>query len=62
MDDKIKDLRERINVGNGVAEELLILSGGDVDLAEKASLDARGLDQCKANIINRRFKRLEEDE
>ena len=56
---QIKDLRDRVGIGSSVAEELLILSGDDVDLAEAASRESRGLDQCKANIIDRRFKRLE---
>lgn len=59
MDKKVKDLRERIGVGDGVASELLVLSGGDVDMAEQASREAKGLDQCKANIIDKRFRRLE---
>lgn len=56
----IKELRRRIGVGTGVAEELLILSGGDVDMATEASVESAGLDQCKANIINERFRRIEE--
>lgn len=58
--DLIKDLRERINVGWSVAAELLTLAGGDIDLAEKASLESDGLDQCKAKIIDQRFKRIED--
>lgn len=57
---KVKDLRDRIGVGNCVANELLVLSGGDVDLAESASRASNGLDQCKAAIIDERFRRLEE--
>lgn len=56
----VKDLRERIGVGSCVANELLVLSGGDVDLAEECSLQADGLDQCKAAIIDARFRRLED--
>lgn len=56
----IKDLRQRIGVGAGVAEELLVLAGGDIDLAETCSVESRGLDQCKAAIINERFEALEE--
>lgn len=56
----IKELRRRIGVGAGVAEELLVLSGGDVDMATEASVEAAGLDQCKAHIINERFRRIEE--
>ena len=58
---KISQLRELIGVGHCVAEELLVLSGGDVDMAAECSRAARGLDQCKAAIINARFTRLEED-
>ena len=56
----IKELRNRIQVGNSVAEELLVLSGGDVDMAEECSRSSAGLDQCKAAIIDSRFRRLEE--
>ena len=55
----VKELRDRIGVGAGVAEELLVLSGGDVDMAEDASKKSRGLDQCKASIINSRFENIE---
>lgn len=57
-----KELSRRIGVGIGVASELLVLSGGDIDLAERCSREAGGLDQCKALIIDRRFKRLEDDD
>ena len=56
----IRELKKRIGVGTSVAEELLILSGGDVDMAEEASLESAGLDQCKANIIDKRFKQIED--
>lgn len=55
----VQELRNRIGVGTSVASELLVLSGGDIDLAEKCSQESEGLDQCKASIINARFKRLE---
>ena len=56
----VKDLRDRIGVGNVVAEQLLQLSGGEVDMAEEASLASSGLDQCKARIIDARFAALED--
>lgn len=56
----VKELRDRLGIGNSVASELLVLSGGDIDMAEDASRKAEGLDQCKANIIDARFKRLED--
>lgn len=55
----VKELRDRIGVGISVAKELLVLSGGDVDLAEECSNKSEGLDQCKAAIIDERFKRIE---
>lgn len=57
----VKELRKRLGVGMSVAHELLVLSGGDVDLAEKCSRKSPGLDQCKAAIINERFRRLEDE-
>lgn len=60
MESKVRELQRRIGVGVSVARELLVLSGGDVDLAEKCSRASVGLDQCKAAIINERFKRLED--
>ena len=56
----IKELRERLNVSKSVAEELLTLAGGDVELAVQASLESNGLTQCKANIIDKRFSKLEQ--
>lgn len=56
---KVNDLRDRISVGSSVATELLVLSGGDIDMAAEASFESTGLDQCKAAIIDKRFKRLE---
>ena len=58
---KMKELRSRIGVGQSVAAELLTLSGDDVDMAAEASLASVGLDQCKAAIIDKRFKQLEKE-
>ena len=58
---KVAELRERIGVGTNVAHELLVLAGGDVELAAESSLASKGLDQCKALIIDKRFKRLEKE-
>ena len=57
----VKELRKRLGIGMSVAHELLVLSGGNVDLAEKCSRESPGLDQCKAAIINERFRRLEDE-
>jgi hypothetical protein len=56
---QIKRLRDKIGVGASVAHELLVLSGCDVELAAQCSRESKGLDQCKALIIDRRFRRLE---
>lgn len=44
-----------------VAQELLILAGGDVDMVIQAAKEAPGLDQTKHLIINERLSRVEED-
>ena len=59
MKDKVAELRRRIGVGNSVADELLTLAGGDIDLAEKGSKMSPGLDQAKAAILNERISRIE---
>lgn len=58
----IKAIRSELGVGAGVATELLLLSGGDIDLAIECSKASTGLDHCKARIINARFERIEEDD
>lgn len=42
-----------------VAQELLVIAGGDVDLVIKAAKESSGLDQAKHMIINERFSRVE---
>lgn len=56
---QIDEVKYRIGVGTTVAKELLVLSGGDVELVVDSSLKSPGLDQCKARIIDERFKRIE---
>ena len=56
---KVKMLKDRIGVSESVADELLILSNDDVDMAERASRASKGLNQCKARIINERLSILE---
>lgn len=58
----IKAVRAALGVGAGVATELLLLSGGDIDLAIECSKASTGLDHCKARIIDARFKKIEEDD
>jgi hypothetical protein len=59
MEEKIKELSANLSVSRSVARELLVLSGGDIAMAEQASKESYGLDQCKSSIINKRFTRLE---
>ena len=61
MEEKVRDLCDRIHVGHGVAHELLVLGGGDIDMVEACSKAAKGLDQCKALVLNERFSRIEAD-
>lgn len=58
---KVREVRRRIGVGNGVANELLVLAGGDVELVVRSSKKSAGLDQCKAAIIDGRFRAIEEE-
>jgi hypothetical protein len=59
MEEKIKVLSTRLGVSRSVARELLVLSGGDIAMAEQASKESYGLDQCKSSIIDKRFAQLE---
>lgn len=60
LEGKVEELQRRIGSGKSVCRELLVLSGGDIDMAERASKQSFGLDQCKACIIDMRFSKLEE--
>lgn len=44
-----------------VAQELMILAGGDIELVVKAAKEAPGLDQTKHLIIDERMSRIESD-
>lgn len=63
---KVKHVRDEISrlsnrkIGTVVAQELLVLAGGDDELVIYASTHSNGLDQCKALIIDERFRALEE--
>lgn len=58
---KVKELRDKIGVGNSVATELLILGDEDIDLIVEASVQSDGLDHCKARVIDERLRRIEDD-
>ena len=52
-------VRSKLGIGNSVADELLTLAGGDPYLVIDCSRASHGLDQCKAKIIDQRFKAIE---
>lgn len=62
LDLKVEDVKavaEELNVGRSVAWELLMLAGGDKDLAVSEAKNNYGLNQTKASIIDERLYRIE---
>lgn len=57
---ELKKIRDALGCGHQVASELLLLSGGDAELAIECSIASGSLAQCKAMIIDERFRNLEE--
>ena len=53
---QVQRVANKLNIGLHLAKELLIMAGGDEDLVINSSLESDGLDQCKARIIDGRFK------
>lgn len=53
----IYEVSERLDVSVSVARELTLLGGGDVELIVECSNASRGLDECKARIIDARFRK-----
>ena len=51
---------DELDISHDVAVELWLISGGDVDAVIEESLRSDRLSECKARLINRRFKKLEE--
>lgn len=58
---KINRIKEELGIGFSVANELCLLAGGDIDMVIEASDRSGSLSQCKAEIINKRFEKLEGD-
>lgn len=54
----IEEIRKELEVSYSVALELCLLGGEDVDLIVECSDASRGLDECKARIVNERFNKL----
>lgn len=51
---------DELDISHDVAVELWLISGGDVDAVIEESLRSDRLSECKARLINRRLKELEE--
>ena len=64
-EDAVEELRKDLcaivprGVGTGVCRELLILADGDAKLVIKCSLVSRGINECKARIVDERFKSIQ---
>lgn len=60
MQKAIREVKDALGISASVANDLLILAGGDVDLVIESSEKSLGLGQAKAEIVNARFKRIED--
>lgn len=56
---KVNDLAADIHCGISLAEDLLILAGGDASIVRAASLMCRKAESMKAYIIDHRFRKIE---
>lgn len=57
---KTKTLAEKLGCSVPLAEDLLILAGGDEEIVLKASQETKlGVESFKNRIINERFKKIE---
>lgn len=56
---KVNDLAADIHCGVSLAEDLLILAGGDASIVRDASLMCRKAESMKAYIIDHRFRKIE---
>lgn len=59
--DKIKQVTQACGCGAGLARELLMLAGGDVDMVIDASEDERSGSSAKAAVVNMRLDGIEEN-
>ena len=60
--DRVKQVirvSDTLGITKQLAKELLILAGGDEDIVIESSLESNGLDHCKANSSERRWKKGE---
>lgn len=64
-EDAVEELRKDLcaivprGVGTGVCRELFILADGDAGLVIECSLVSRGISECKARIVDARFKSIQ---
>lgn len=61
VDNKIKELSQRIGCGISLTQDLLTLAGDDEELVINASENTHsGVESLKTYIIDHRFKRVED--
>lgn len=57
---RVAYLQSKLHMSPGLARDLLILAGGDIDIVCSASEESQRLDTMKARIIDKRIAKLEE--
>lgn len=50
---------KRLDISENLAKDLLIMAGGDEDLVIECSEMSSGINECKANIIDKRLTEKE---
>jgi hypothetical protein len=55
--DRLKDAG--IDIGPNMLRELVILAGGDDSLVLRCAMASKGVNECKARIIDGRFQTVE---
>lgn len=60
VSDLVREVASDINCSCPLAYDLLKLAGWDADLVREASRHSHGVESVKADIIDRRFRKLED--
>lgn len=58
---KVGEVADTLGISQHLARELVILAGGSVPMVITASRMSKGLDQCKARILDMRFCTIEDE-
>lgn len=56
-ENQVASVSEELGITKHLAKELLIIAGGDTDMVIKCSRASDGLDQCRARILDARFRK-----